>query len=74
MNSVLKQCWGRGLNALLYFGKLSAGRDDGAPLTESDRTFIRMNKKEIIGEIKNLTSGQRVSFDQLLEDRATTLR
>ncbi len=49
---MLKLCWQRGLTVFLYFGELNATRDDGAPLAQADRIFIRMNKTEIIEEIK----------------------
>ncbi len=71
---ILKKCWQRGIEPFLFFGEFNAHRIDGAPLMESDRIFIRMNKREIIEEIKNLTSGDRISFDNFLEDRANTLR
>lgn len=66
---ILKRCWSRGVEPFLFFGELSAHRIDKAPLTDSDRLFIRMNKTEIIEEIKNITAGERITFDQFVIDR-----
>jgi len=65
----LKKCWRQGVEAFLFFGEFTAHRVDKTPLTESDRIFIRMNKKEIIAEIKSIPDGVRISFDKFLLDR-----
>ena len=71
---VLREYWQRGIEPFLFFGELSAHRIDKTPLTESDRIFIRMNKTEIVREIKGALHGQRVSFDKFLEDRPRSIR
>ncbi len=56
----LRAAWQRGLNPLLYFGQLCCRRDDGTPLTDADRDFIRAHKAEIVAEIKKDTARGRV--------------
>ena len=65
----LKECYQRGLSVFLFFDELNASRDDGEPLTENDRGFLRENRDFLIFEIKDQTYGPRVSFDLFLEDR-----
>ena len=70
---ILKKCWQRGIEPFLFFGEFTAHRIDKTPLTETDRIFIRMNKTEIIEEIRNISSGTRIDgeevFKPFLEDR-----
>ena len=70
---ILKKCWQRGIEPFLFFGELNAHRIDGASLTEPDRIFTRMNKTEIIEEIRNISSGTSIDGDEFfkpfLEDR-----
>ena len=70
---MLKKCWQRGIEPFLFFGEFTAHRIDGDPLTETDRIFIRMNKTEIIEEIRSISSGIRIDgekfFKPFLEDR-----
>ena len=76
--NILRQCWRREIEAFLFFGELNARRITGTPLTEADRIFIRMNKPEIIEEIKSISAGKRISgkelYGALLEDRQITGR
>ena len=65
----LKECYRRGLEVFLFFGELNAGRDDGKPLTEDDRVFLKKNKPEIVLELGSLLDGVKVSYDSFLEDR-----
>ena len=65
---LLKMAWSEGLEVFLYDNRLNARRAD-CSLTDGDKRFLKLHKIELIAEIKNLTKGQRVSFDQFLEDR-----
>ena len=62
----LHEGWRRGIEPFLFFDELNVTRDDGAPLTDDDRTFVSQNREELIFEIKDLTYGPRVSFDGFL--------
>ena len=60
----LKKCWQRGIEPFLFFDEFNAHRIDGAPLTDSDRIFIRMNKNEIMEEIRGISAGIRIEGEQ----------
>ena len=70
---ILKKCWRRGIEPFLFFGELNAHRIDRASLTDTNRAFIRTNKQIIIEEIRNLSTGKRISgeefFKPFLENR-----
>ncbi len=71
---LLKMAWSEGLEVFLYGGKLNARRKDEL-LTDGDKKFLVQNEQELITEIKNLTSGKRISGEEfygkaLMEDAA----
>jgi len=65
---LLRKAWSEDLEVFLYDGKLNARRSDG-PLTDGDKAFLKKNKDELIFELKDISYGPRVSFDQFILDR-----
>jgi len=75
---LMKIARSEGLEVFLYVGKLNARRND-RKLTDTDKLFLKKNKVELISEIRDLSSGTRISGEDffgpgLMQDAIDRMR
>jgi hypothetical protein len=61
--ATLQLAWKKGITPIIYFGRLQATREDGVPLTESDKCFLWRNKTALAKEISSLGKKSGIPID-----------